>query len=39
MQRCMQAFSFEYELDDLPHDRLRDLILSEITDFVPPAAE
>ena len=33
------AFSFEYELDDLPHDRLRDLILEQITDFVPPAPE
>jgi len=28
-------FSFEYELDDLPHDRLKELILASIQDFQP----
>lgn len=34
---CHDTFSFEYELDDLPHDRLKDLILSEIAEFHPTA--
>ena len=32
---CQDTFSFEYELDDLPHDRLKELILSEISEFNP----
>jgi len=30
-------FNFEYELDDLPHEELKDLITATIRDFRPPA--